>query len=231
MNPTPELRLQLRAILADTSEPFRFSDDQLDAMLRASTSLAYAAYLGWTATIMYFSDPNRLIRASIGSETLQWPDMKDLIAWARGQADYWAGQLGIGVGRILAAAEPCWWGIRGGGGGCGPGGPSPNWAIDLTRLYGQAFEVLAMPCPPWPAMTATLDADDLEAGPPGPPGQSGVRWFTGPTDPPANYPGANPGDRYLNTVTGSVWEFIGGQFRLPVRETRYSGTEEAASCP
>lgn len=51
------------------------------------------------------------------------------------------------------------------------------------------------------------------AGPPGPPGLPGTQWFTGPTDPPDPFPGANDRDLYFNTETGDIWRFTAGAFR------------------
>jgi hypothetical protein len=43
-------------------------------------------------------------------------------------------------------------------------------------------------------------------GKPGPKGQRGSIWFNGTTDPPDPIPDSLPGDYWLNTVNGDVWE-------------------------
>jgi uncharacterized protein len=46
-------------------------------------------------------------------------------------------------------------------------------------------------------------------GEPGPPGPRGTLWFTGPNDPIDPIPNSLPGDMYLNTTTGDIFQVTG----------------------
>lgn len=60
-----------------------------------------------------------------------------------------------------------------------------------------------------PSLELWYDPDataDAITGPPGPAGDDGTRWFDGAGAPVEPIAGANPGDYYLDTTTGNVWQ-------------------------
>jgi hypothetical protein len=80
------------------------------------------------------------------------------------------------------------------------GGPGKAGALQVTAKTGNQLTLLTPAAP--------------QAGPPGPPGpagpagatgKAGSYWFTGLNDPPDPVPGYNPGDLWLNTVSGDIF--------------------------
>lgn len=82
------------------------SDAELQQMLLSAPSFLFAVRLAWLTKIRYYSDPNRLIRGQIGNEVLQFPDPKDLIAWARSILGDIDDMLGYGRSRVLSMQRP-----------------------------------------------------------------------------------------------------------------------------
>jgi hypothetical protein len=64
----------------------------------------------------------------------------------------------------------------------------------------------AYPPPPPPPAPVVIEGPPGAEGPSGPAGAAGERWFSGDGPPPDPYPGANPGDWYLDELTGEVYE-------------------------
>ena len=144
--PTPESIALLRVLLNDPVPPggtdadCMFTDAALAAILSLSDTMAEAAYLGWSQKAMLYADPNRITRGTIGSETLEFPDPKDLIQWAKDQADWWKQQMpgGTEVMLIRSVHNPCFFGVEGPySEQCGPNGRAGTWLDDdASRLGG-----------------------------------------------------------------------------------------------
>ena len=118
--PTPESIALLRVLLNDPIPPggtdadCMFTDAALAVMLQMSDSMAEAAYLGWTQKAMLYADPNRLVRAQIGSETLEFSNPAALIKWANDQAEWWKQQVEPKPVMWLRSVQaPCFFGVEG----------------------------------------------------------------------------------------------------------------------
>jgi hypothetical protein len=60
--------------------------------------------------------------------------------------------------------------------------------------------------PEQPLEAATKQYVDAKAAVPGPAGEDGTKWFDGPGSPVEPVAGASPGDYYLDTSTGDVYQ-------------------------
>jgi hypothetical protein len=130
MEPTDALRLELRRALDEvipeggTDADTRFSDEEIDELLRAFTSIAAAAAEGWARkALRAMSERGGLQKMQAGSERFEFVSIESYRDHCLLMAQTWSDQIpGQGSARLLGIVEP------------NVLGPTDPTRTDLSRL-------------------------------------------------------------------------------------------------
>jgi len=145
ITPTPpgsyqEVQL-LRVLLDDVAEPQVFTDEALVLMLTLTQNMYRAAALGWRWKAVKVADPNRLVRGTIGNETLEFPSLSDLAAWLDRQKRFFDDLADLELFPLFGESSAIWlktqdvsfFGVSGPYSSTHPHGPGAEGCYDATR--------------------------------------------------------------------------------------------------
>ena len=113
MIPTAELREELRELLDEvvpeggTESDTRFTDEQLDRLLKRANNIYAAAAEGWTRkAAMFQRELGQVQRYSVGQEQYDLAKAKDMLEYALAMAETYSRMAASGIGSIVLKFKP-----------------------------------------------------------------------------------------------------------------------------
>jgi hypothetical protein len=113
MTPTTELRAKLRKLLDEriprggSDADTRFTDAEVDELLRESANIHAAAAIGWTRkAAMFQREAGQIQSYSVGQERYEMSNPKDMMEYALKMAETYSRMAAGSIGSVILKFKP-----------------------------------------------------------------------------------------------------------------------------